>query len=112
MRIWPAYVAPAKNYFICVSIETEVPRLDRGGVQGVTPVRGIRMRERIYNFNVVSFYSILVSDGANAPYYTNDCLYRYTTRGRLKLETPLWSAAWNFTHAGQSGVREQIRVET
>jgi hypothetical protein len=52
----------------------------RGAVGGVTPLRGIRMRERDYNF-------ILKSDRAHAPYCTYDCQYCHATCKTLKLET-------------------------
>jgi hypothetical protein len=71
LRFWSACVAPAKNKFICESIVKCDKR--RGAVRGVTPVRGIRMRERAYN-------AILESDGAHALYCTNDCLYRHAPR--------------------------------
>jgi hypothetical protein len=43
----PACVAPLKNNFICVS---NVKRDKR--TRDVTPVWGVRMRERSYNFTV------------------------------------------------------------
>jgi hypothetical protein len=47
-RVWPACVVPAENNFIFVSIV----KRDARGMRGVIPVRGIRMRERAYNFSV------------------------------------------------------------
>jgi hypothetical protein len=49
-RDWPACVAPAKNNFICVFIVKRDKRM-RSAVEGVTPLRSVRMRERAYNFS-------------------------------------------------------------
>jgi hypothetical protein len=53
----------------------------RDAVQGVTPVRGIRMSDRAY-FGV----PILEWDGAHATYCTNDCLNRHAPRSKQKLK--------------------------
>jgi hypothetical protein len=45
-RDWPAGVAPAKNNFICKSMTKRDKRM-----QGFTPLRSIRMRERAYNLS-------------------------------------------------------------
>jgi hypothetical protein len=49
-RIWPACVLPTKNNVICESI-VKRDKHTRDAVRGVTPVQGIRMRERAYNFS-------------------------------------------------------------
>jgi hypothetical protein len=49
-RDWHACVAPAKNNFIFIFIYKREKRGMRGAMQGVTPLRGIRMRDHAYYF--------------------------------------------------------------
>jgi hypothetical protein len=79
MRIWPACVAPAKNNFICESI---VKRDKRTRHAGRCAERYIRMRKHTCNFS-----ALLETDGAHAPYCTNDCLYRHATRRVTETQT-------------------------
>jgi hypothetical protein len=107
-RDWPACVAPAKN-FICVyivlyNLYSMINSCGiRNAVRGVTPLRIILMRERAHNFS-----AHLDSDGAHAPYCTNDCLYRHATRRKQKLKLRMIRSV--YTYAGQIRVRKQIRV--
>jgi hypothetical protein len=51
-------------------------------MRGVTPLRSIRICSNVPTISV----PILKSHGAHAPYRTNNCLYRHTTRRKQKLK--------------------------
>jgi hypothetical protein len=63
MRIWPACVTPAKNNFICESIEKRVKRTrDAEHFAGRYPGAGLP------HAGAYNSVPILESDGAHAPY--------------------------------------------
>jgi hypothetical protein len=55
----------------------------RADVRGVTPVRGIPMRERAYNFNA---HFIIGRLARTVLYLLYNCLYCHATRRKLKLK--------------------------
>jgi hypothetical protein len=76
MRIWSAYVAPAKNNnFICESI---VKRDNgRGALCGAS-----RLREHAYNFS--AYFKVRKAHALN---FSNDCLYSYAARRITETQT-------------------------